>query len=111
MIVMLTFFLKVGIIEKKINYQKANNSLSYRDKVWNVSIEAARFAPLLGIGMSNWHFINLDLLKKSIELRQGEFNPGDYEFPGHSHNLYLTALVERGVIGLMVTLIFMGGLF
>ena len=107
-IVALTFFLKVGVIEKQINYQKTNNVLSFRDKVWNVSIEAARFSPLLGIGMSNWHFINLDLLKKSVELRQGNFNPGDYGFPGHSHNLYLTALVERGVIGLMVTLIFMG---
>ncbi len=107
-IVLLTFFLKVGVIEKQINYQKTNNVLSFRDKVWNVSIEAVRFAPMLGIGMSNWHFITIDHLKKSVESRQGKFNPDDYGFPGHSHNFYLTALVERGAIGLMVSLIFMG---
>jgi O-antigen ligase len=107
-IVSLTFFLKVGIVEKQINYQKDNNFLSYRDKVWNVSIEASRFSPLLGIGMSNWHFITLDHLKNSVESRHGKFNPDDYGFPGHSHNLYLTALVERGLIGLLITLIFMG---
>lgn len=108
MIVMLAFFLKVGVIEKQINYQKNNNVLSFRDKVWNLSFEAARFAPMLGIGMSNWHFITLDHLKKSVESRQLKFNPDDYGFPGHSHNFYLTALVERGVIGLLVSLIFMG---
>jgi O-antigen ligase len=107
-ILSLTYFLKVGIVEKQINYQKNNNVLSYRDRVWNVSIEASRFSPLLGIGMSNWHFITLDHLKNSVESRHGKFNPDDYGFPGHSHNLYLTALVERGLIGLLITLIFMG---
>jgi O-antigen ligase len=107
-IIIFTFFLKAGIIEKQINYQKDNNVLAFRDKVWNVSIEAVRFAPALGIGMSNWHFITLDHLKKSVESRGGKFNPDDYGFPGHSHNLYLTALVERGAIGLLITLIFMG---
>ena len=107
-ILSLTYFLKVGIVEKQINYQKDNNVLSYRDRVWNVSIEASRFSPLLGIGMSNWYFITLDHLKNSVESRHGKFNPDDYGFPGHSHNLYLTALVERGLIGLLITLIFMG---
>ena len=37
------------------------------------------------------------------------FNPNDYHFPGHSHNLYLSALVERGILGLIVTLLFMMG--
>lgn len=107
LLVLASVIFKTGVIEKQINNQKANNVLSYRDKVWNVSIEAARFAPLLGIGLSNWHFITLDQLKQSVEDRGEKFNADHYFFPGHSHNLYLSALVERGMIGLFVTLIFM----
>jgi O-antigen ligase len=106
-LVLLSIILKPAVIEKQITNQKANNVLSYRDKVWNVSLEASRFSPLLGIGLSNWHFITLEQLKKSVEDRQGKFDKNNYFFPGHSHNLYLSALVERGIVGLLVTLIFM----
>jgi O-antigen ligase len=107
LIIFLAIFLKTGLITKQISNQKANNVLSYRTKVWNVSIEASRFSPLLGIGLSNWHFITLDQLKKSVENRGEKFDTNNYYFPGHSHSLYLSALVERGIIGLLVTLIFM----
>ena len=106
-ILLLTILLKTSIIQKHIADNANNNVLAYRDRVWNVSIEATRFHPILGIGMSNWHFITLDQLKKSVESRTEAFNPDKYFFPGHSHNLYLTALVERGIIGLIVTFIFM----
>ena len=96
-----------NIVQKQIAYQESHNVLSNRDRVWNVSIEAAHFHPLLGIGMSNWHFITLDQLKTSVEARGEAFNPDHYVFPGHSHNLYLTALVERGIVGLIVTLLLM----
>ncbi len=102
-----SIFLKSDIIQKQINNQKNNNVLSYRDKVWNVSIEASRFSPLLGLGLSNWHFINLSQIKKSVEARGETFNADNYFFPGHSHNIYLSALVERGIVGLIVTLFFM----
>lgn len=107
-IIFCTLFFKTGIIQKQITNEKNNNVLSFRDKVWNVSIEASHFSPLLGIGLSNWHFITLQQLKDSKEKRGEQFNVKDYFFPGHSHNLYLSALVERGIIGLLVTLIFMG---
>lgn len=102
-----SMLLESGIIQKQINRQKSHNVLAFRDKVWNVSIEASRFSPLLGLGLSNWHFINLSKLQKSVEARGETFNADNYFFPGHSHNLYLSALVERGIVGLMVTLIFM----
>jgi O-antigen ligase len=102
-----SIFLKSDIIQKQINNQKNNNVLSYRDKVWNVSIEASRFSPLLGLGLSNWHFIKLSQLQKSVEARGETFNADNYFFPGHSHSLYFSALVERGIVGLLVTLIFM----
>lgn len=97
-----------GIVQKQIANEKNNDILSSRDKVWNVSLEAARFHPLLGLGMSNWHFITLDQLKASVEKRNESFDPNNYYLSvGHSHNLYLTALVDRGIVGLSVTLIFM----
>jgi O-antigen ligase len=107
LIVLLSVILKTGVIEKQIANQEANNVLSSRDKVWNVSLEASRFYPLLGIGLSNWHFISIDNLKKSVEARGEKFNPANYWFPGHSHNIYLSALVERGIVGLLVTIFFM----
>jgi O-antigen ligase len=107
LIVLASIALKTGVIEKQISNQEANNVLSSRDKVWNVSLEASRFSPLLGIGLSNWHFITLDQLKTSVGGRGKKFDANNYYFPGHSHNHYLSALVERGIVGLLVTLTFM----
>ena len=106
-IVMLSIVLQTGVIEKQIANQKANDVLSSRDKVWNVSLEASRFHPLVGIGLSNWHFITIEELRVSVESRGEKFNPNNYWFPGHSHNIYLSALVERGFVGLLVTILFM----
>lgn len=100
--------LNVGVIQKQKTMEQSHNVLSNRDKVWNVSLEAARFSPVLGLGMSNWHFITLDQLKASVEKRGKTYNPENYQLQwGHSHNLYLTALVDRGFVGLGVTLVFM----
>ena len=99
--------LKTNIVQKQITNQENHNVLAFRDRVWNVSLEAARFHPLLGIGLSNWHFIKLGDLKESVEARGSSFNPNNYFFPGHSHSLYLSALVERGIVGLVVTFLFM----
>jgi len=105
---LLAVMLNTGVVQKEIVYEKNNNVLSNRDKVWNVSFEAARFHPILGLGMSNWHFITLDQLKASVEKRGKTFNPNNYQLQwGHSHNVYLTALVDRGIVGLGVTLLFM----
>jgi O-antigen ligase len=107
LVIIFIILLESGIVQKQIDNQKNHNVLSSRDKVWNVSIEASRFSPLLGIGLSNWHFINLSQIQKSVEARGETFNADNYLFPGHSHSLYFSALVERGVVGLVVTLIFM----
>ena len=106
-ILFLTGLLKTNITQKQIARSEEKNVLAFRDRVWNVSLEASRFSPMLGIGMSNWHFINLDQLKQSVEGRGETFDAEKYYFPGHSHNFYLTALVERGILGLIVTFIFM----
>ena len=107
LVIISSMLLESGIVQKQINNQKSDNVLSDRDRVWNVSIEASRFSPLLGLGLSNWHFIKLSQIQKSIEARRETFNPDNYLFPGHSHSLYFSALVERGIVGLIVTLFFM----
>jgi O-antigen ligase len=101
--------MNAAIIQKQIANQNVNNTLSDRDLVWNVSIEAARFYPIFGVGNGNWNRITLEDLKKSREERGAPFDPTNYRLGvGHSHSLYLSSLVERGVLGFIVLLIFMG---
>ncbi len=101
--------MNAAIIQKQIAAQNTNNSLSDRDLVWNVSIEAARFYPILGVGNGNWNRITLEELKKSREERGVPFDPANYRIDvGHSHSLYLTSLVERGIVGFIILITFMG---
>jgi len=101
--------MNAAIIQKQIAVQNANNTLSDRDLVWNVSIEAAHFYPIFGVGNGNWNRITLEDLKKSREKRDVPFDEKNYAIQyGHSHSLYLTSLVERGIAGLIVLMLFMG---
>jgi O-antigen ligase len=101
--------MNAAIIQKQIATQNANNILSDRDRIWNVSIEAARFYPIFGVGNGNWDRITLEDLKKSREERGVPFEEKNYVIEyGHSHNLYLSSVVERGVVGFIILIIFMG---
>ena len=44
--------MNAAIIQKQIANQNSNNTLSDRDRVWNVSIEAARFYPIFVLAMA-----------------------------------------------------------
>jgi O-antigen ligase len=101
--------MNAAIIQKQIANQNANDTLSDRDRVWNVSIEAARFYPIFGVGNGNWNRITLEDIKKSRAERDVLFDEKNYAIQhGHSHSLYLTSLVERGVVGFVVLMAFMG---
>jgi O-antigen ligase len=97
--------LNASVVTKQIGLQNKGIILSSRDKVWNVSLEASRFYPVFGIGLDNWKLIKPEDIKKSVESRHQTYNAKDYLFAGHSHNVYLTALVERGYLGLSVLLL------
>jgi len=100
--------MNTAIIQKQIAAQNANNTLSDRPRVWSVSIEAARFYPIFGVGNGNWNQITLEDLKRSREKRDMPYDEKNYAIQhGHSHSLYLTSLVERGVVGLIVLIVFM----
>jgi O-antigen ligase len=101
--------MNAAIIQKQIVSQNEKNTLSDRDRVWNVSIEAARFYPIFGVGNGNWNRITLEDIKKSRAERDAPFDEKNYIIQyGHSHSLYLTSLVERGVVGFIVLIGFMG---
>jgi O-antigen ligase len=92
--------------------QNAGAVLSDRDRVWNVSIEAAHFYPTFGIGNGNWGLITLDDLKKSRTERGLPFDEKIYGIEHHhSHSLYLTALVERGIVGFLTLMLLMSSWF
>ena len=101
--------MNAAIIQKQIAAQTANNTVADRDLVWNVSIEAARFYPIFGVGNGNWNRITLENIKKSRDERGVPFDPGNYKTAAHhSHSLYLTSLVERGIAGFIIMIAFMG---
>ena len=96
------------MIEKQISYQNRHDILSQRDKVWRASFEVARLNPIFGIGGGNWKQINIDQLKSSVESRGEIFNAEDFALQwGHPHNIYLSNLVDRGILGLITFLSFM----
>ncbi len=98
---MLTIVFANPVILQKHKSNVANsNALAGRAQVWNVSIEAAKWHPLIGLGMDNWKYITPNAIKESVEKRDEIYVSDNFSFPGHSHNLYLTVLVERGIIGL-----------
>ncbi len=104
-LISIVFINPAPVIEKQINYQNNHDILSQRNKVWRTAFEVARLNPLLGIGGGNWKQINIDQLKSSVESRGETFNEDDFALKwGHPHNIYLSNLVDRGILGLIIFL-------
>jgi O-antigen ligase len=107
-LVTIIFIMPASVIEKQISYQNSHDILSQRDKVWRASFEAARLNPIFGIGGGNWKQIKIDQIKSSVESRGGTFNAEDFALQWHHpHNIYLSNLVDRGLLGLIIFLNFM----
>lgn len=108
LLITITLSFNPAIFQKQKELQRTNDLLSRRDLVWNVPIEASRFYPILGIGMNNWKHITITELKNSVEKRGEIFDEKKYCLTvGHAHNLYLQALLERGLLGLSSIILFM----
>ena len=104
----IVFIMPAAVIKKQIVYQGNHDILSQRDKVWRAAFEVARLNPLLGIGGGNWKQINIDQLKSSVESRGEKFVTEDFALQwGHPHNIYLSNLVDRGILGFITFLSFM----
>lgn len=104
-----SFLLNAPVFEKHINNVKDNNTLAYRDKLWNVSFEAIRlFSNKLGTGIDNYGFVDEALVKHAVESRGEPYIPKNYFYVNLTHNVYLSFLVERGFLGFfsLITLMF-----
>ena len=107
-LITIVFIKPAPVIEKQITNQNNHDILSQRDKVWRSALEVARLNPLLGIGGGNWKQINIDQLKSSVESRGEKFVTEDFALQwGHPHNIYLSNLVDRGILGFITFLSFM----
>ena len=104
-LITIVFIKPVSVIEKQITNQNNHDILAQRDKVWRASFEVARLNPIFGIGGGNWKKINIDQLKSSVESRGETFVAEDFALQwGHPHNIYLSNLVDRGILGLITFL-------
>ena len=107
-LISIVFIKPLPITEKQIASQNNHDILASRGKVWRVSLEVARLNPMFGIGGGNWKQINIDQLKSSVESRGETFNAEDFSLQwGHPHNIYLSNLVDRGILGFITFLSFM----
>ena len=107
-LVTIVFILPAPVIEKQLANQENHIVLSYRDKVWRAALEVARLNPILGIGGGNWMHIHIDQIKSAVESRGEIFNAEDFAFQwGHPHNIYLSNLVDKGILGFIIFLSFM----
>jgi O-antigen ligase len=104
----IVFISPAPVIEKQIINQNNHDVLSQRDKIWRKAFEVARLNPLLGIGNGNWNYIKIDQIKSSVESRGEIFDAEKFkmEHP-HPHNIYLSNLVDRGILGFIIFLNFM----
>jgi O-antigen ligase len=106
-LIIIVFIKPAPVIEKQITNHHNHDVLSQRDKVWRASFEVARLNPIFGIGGGNWKQINIDQIKSSVESRGETFNAEDFALQwGHPHNIYLSNLVDRGILGFITFLSF-----
>jgi O-antigen ligase len=107
-LITIVFVKPVPVIEKQIINQNNHDTLSHRGEVWREALEIARLNPLLGIGGGNWNHIKLDQILSSIEARDEKFNAKEFSVKfSHPHNIYLSNLVDRGILGFITFLNFM----
>ena len=107
-LITIVFIRPAQVIEKQITNQNNHDILSQRDKIWRASFEVARLNPIFGIGGGNWEQININQIKSSVESRGEIFDKDALALQfGHPHNIYLSNLVDRGILGFIVFLSFM----
>lgn len=96
-----------NIIQKIDSNFKNHDNLAARDRVWNISLEAFKLYPIFGVGNANFKYLDAFKIKNSVESRGEIFDAEKYHFVGHSHNIFLSALAERGIVGFIVLINFM----
>lgn len=78
-----------------VSFSVANFLSSGREDIWRVAVDAFMERPLMGHGIGS---------TSSIMMR---YTDGEAQY-GSMHNLFLTVAVERGILGVLATLLLFG---
>lgn len=99
---------KPEVIKKQERDAQANNVLSFRDAIWRVAFEAWRHNPVFGVGVGNYNQISEDKVKSWLQADKRPYDPAVYVMAPHAHSLFMTALAERGLVGITPLLFALG---
>jgi O-antigen ligase len=84
----------------------ADGGIGQRDKTWNSGFLTWRAHPIAGVGLENTkYFLTEEMMRKQAESLSIPFNPNDYYYGSHAHNLYANTLAERGIVGVVPILL------
>lgn len=92
-----------SVAERLALLEEQKSTISGRTLIWKVGIEQVKERPLLGYGYG------LGIFEKVYE--EGRTGPGEGEIVAHEHNLFLSLLIQNGIVGMVLYFwIFIGAL-
>jgi len=87
------------VVRKQIDNAAAQNVLSFRDGVWRTGFAGWRKYPWFGVGKDNYGLITQERVR-AWRTEAGEpYDAANYFPSSHGHSLFVTTLVERGIVG------------
>lgn len=95
-------------IQKTQSNMEAGVVASYRPALARTALLGFREAPVFGIGITCFGRISPELASDWQTQRGEWFAPDTLYFSSHAHNLYANTLAERGLVGFVPLLVFLG---
>jgi O-antigen ligase len=87
------------IARKQALSASAGDFFLNRDGIWRLGLEGWRRYPWFGVGKDNYGRITPEQVRVWHAEARENFDPSGYFVSSHGHSLYVTTLVERGVVG------------
>jgi O-antigen ligase len=104
---LLPLVFNAAVVQKNMEKIQSHDILANRGHVWNIAFEAIHFYPILGVGIERWSSITPEMIKESLKNQDRTYDSNDYLFAPHVHNIYLSFLIERGIIGFLCLITFL----
>ena len=88
-------------MRRKQEYAKASASplLNERSPIWQQAVIAWRAYPIFGIGGDNFAHIDAEQIQRWESERGENYDTAAFVGTSHAHNLYLSTLAGRGLVG------------